>query len=57
MTKKVLVAILALFSLLSAFGADKAQKEKKEVDRLNESAVVLHEILGMPEGIPKRLAE
>jgi lipid-binding SYLF domain-containing protein len=55
MTKKLLVATLALFSLLSAFGADKAEKEKKEADRLNEAAVVLHEILGMPEGIPKDL--
>jgi SH3 domain-containing YSC84-like protein 1 len=55
MTKKAVVVILVMFSLLLAFGADKDQKEKKEVDRLNESAVVLHEILGMPEGIPKDL--
>jgi lipid-binding SYLF domain-containing protein len=52
MTKKLLAATLAMLLVLPAFGEE---KEKKEVDRLNESAVVLKEILGMPEGIPKDL--
>jgi lipid-binding SYLF domain-containing protein len=52
MTKKLLVATLAMLLVLPSFGEE---KEKKEVDRLNESAVVLKEILGMPEGIPKDL--
>jgi lipid-binding SYLF domain-containing protein len=33
------------------------EKVKKEDDRLQESAVVLKEILGMPEGIPKDLLD
>ena len=33
------------------------EKIKKEGDRLQESAVVLKEILGMPEGIPKDLLD
>jgi SH3 domain-containing YSC84-like protein 1 len=52
MTKKLLVVTLAMLLVLPSFGED---KEKKDVDRLNESAVVLDEILGMPEGIPKDL--
>jgi SH3 domain-containing YSC84-like protein 1 len=52
MTKKLLVATLAMLLVLPSFGED---KEKKDVDRLNESAVVLDEILGMPEGIPQDL--
>jgi len=55
MNRKLLVTVLALLFVLPLFGEDKAEKEKKEVDRLNESAVVLKEILGMPEGIPKDL--
>jgi SH3 domain-containing YSC84-like protein 1 len=53
--KKLWVAAVAILLVISAFGEDKAEKEKKETDRLSESAVVLNEILGMPEGIPKDL--
>lgn len=52
MTRKLWVATLAMWLAVPAFAAD---KEKKDVERLNESAVVLKEILGMPEGIPKDL--
>src|SRR5215475_5662002 len=56
MNRKPFVAALAtLLLLLPAFAADKAEKEKKETDRLTESAVVLKEILGMPESIPQDL--
>lgn len=55
--KKLWVTTLAILLVIPAFGADKAEKEKKETDRLNESAVVLKEILGMPEGIPKDLLD
>jgi SH3 domain-containing YSC84-like protein 1 len=55
MNRQLLVAALALVFVIPALGADKAEKEKKEADRLNESAVVLNEILGMPESIPKDL--
>jgi len=47
--------ILALLLVLPAFAEDK--KEMKEDQRLGESAVVLKEILGMPEGIPKDLLD
>jgi len=47
-----------LLLLASAFAADKKEdKDKKEVERLTDSAVVLKEILGMPEGIPKDLLD
>jgi lipid-binding SYLF domain-containing protein len=36
---------------------NKDDKDKKEADRLNESAIVLKEILGMPEGIPEDLLD
>jgi lipid-binding SYLF domain-containing protein len=55
MTKKFCTVALALLLAVSAFAEDKDDKDKKEVDRLNDSAVVLKEILGMPEGIPKDL--
>jgi lipid-binding SYLF domain-containing protein len=55
MNRKLLVSAFAALLLLPLFAADKAEKEKKEEDRLEESAVVLKEILGMPEGIPKDL--
>jgi lipid-binding SYLF domain-containing protein len=54
-----LIALVALVSCV-AFTEDKAKekgKEKKETQRLEESAVVLKEILGMPEGIPKDLLD
>ena len=52
--KKRTIAIVAL-ALLIGIPAFTEEKDKKEVERLNESAVVLKEILGMPEGIPKDL--
>ena len=55
MNRKLLVAALAMLFVIPLFGEDKAEKEKKEADRLAESAVVLKEILGMPESIPKDL--
>jgi len=55
MTRKFCIVALALLLAVSAFAEDKDDKDKKEVDRLNDSAVVLKEILGMPEGIPKDL--
>jgi lipid-binding SYLF domain-containing protein len=55
MTRKLCIVALALLLAVPAFAEDKDDKDKKEVDRLNDSAVVLKEILGMPEGIPKDL--
>jgi SH3 domain-containing YSC84-like protein 1 len=56
MKKKFCLAALVLSIALATFAEDKDQeKDKKEVDRLNESAVVLKEILGMPDSIPKDL--
>jgi lipid-binding SYLF domain-containing protein len=49
------IVALALLLTVPAFAEDKDDKDKKEVDRLNDSALVLKEILGMPEGIPKDL--
>jgi lipid-binding SYLF domain-containing protein len=55
MTRKLCIVALALLLAVPAFAEDKDDKDKKEVDRLNDSALVLKEILGMPEGIPKDL--
>jgi SH3 domain-containing YSC84-like protein 1 len=52
MKTKTFIAVLALLVAIPALAEE---KEKKETERLNESAVVLKEILGMPEGIPKDL--
>jgi SH3 domain-containing YSC84-like protein 1 len=52
MNKKMLVAVLMLACVLPVLGED---KEEKVDDRINNSANVLKEILGMPEGIPKDL--
>ena len=54
--KKFSPVVLMLALLVSAFAADK-KEDKKEVERLTDSAVVLKEILGMPEGIPKDLLD
>ena len=43
--------------VIPALAADEEKKEAKEDQRLNDSAVVLKEILGMPEGIPKDLLD
>jgi len=55
MKKTWFVMVLALLFVLPTFAEDK--KEMKEDQRLGESAVVLKEILGMPEGIPKDLLD
>ena len=55
MNRTFCIVALALLLAVSAFAEDKDDKDKKEVDRLNDSALVLKEILGMPEGIPKDL--
>jgi len=54
MTRKLCMAALTLMLILPALAKDKEQKEDA---RLNESGVVLKEILGMPEGIPKDLLD
>lgn len=56
MKTKLCVAALVLLITLPTFCEEKG-KDKKEVERLNDSAVVLKEILGMPEGIPKDLLD
>jgi len=48
------MAALTLMLILPALAKD---REQKEDTRLNESGVVLKEILGMPEGIPKDLLD
>ncbi|HMK23428.1 MAG TPA: lipid-binding SYLF domain-containing protein [Terriglobales bacterium] len=52
MKKFSVVVVLILLFVLPVLAEDKVQKDE---DRLTESAVVLKEILGMPEGIPKDL--
>ncbi len=49
MKNLVLVAIVMLACLLPMAG------QEKETDRIGESAIVIKEILGMPDGIPKDL--
>jgi SH3 domain-containing YSC84-like protein 1 len=59
--KMTLCIALAFLLAVPVFAEDKKEetkeqkKEQKEVERINESAVVLKEILGMPESIPKDL--
>jgi lipid-binding SYLF domain-containing protein len=57
MKSKLWIASCALLLTLPALGADERKKQAKEDQRLHESAVVLKEILGMPEGIPKDLLD
>ena len=52
--KTIAVALLMVSLAVPMFAEEKI---KKEDDRLKESAVVLNEILGMPEGIPKDLLD
>jgi len=54
MNRKLCTLALTLTLVLPAFAKD---KEEKETTRLEESAVVLKEILGMPESIPKNLLD
>lgn len=51
------IALAILLAIPTAAEDKKEKKEMKEVQRLQESAVVLKEILGMPEGIPKDLLD
>lgn len=57
MKTKLWIVAIALLLVLPALAADEEKKVVKEDQRLNESAVVLKEILGMPEGIPKDLLD
>src|SRR5580704_8731280 len=52
MTNKILVLVLVLACVLPVMAED---KEEKVDDRIAESATVMKEILGMPEGIPRDL--
>ncbi len=52
MKRKILVAAVMLVCVLPLVAAD---KEEKVEDRINNSATVMKEILGMPDGIPKDL--
>lgn len=52
MKRKMLLGALMLVCVLPLLAAD---KEEKVEDRINKSAIVLKEILGMPDGIPKDL--
>lgn len=47
MKKKTLAAVLCLVCAVPVFA------QKREQDRLEDSAAVMKEVLGMPEGIPK----
>jgi SH3 domain-containing YSC84-like protein 1 len=49
MKKRTLLVVLMLTCVLPVFG------QEKEDDRIGESANVMKEILGMPDGIPKDL--
>jgi lipid-binding SYLF domain-containing protein len=51
MKSKVLLVVLMLVCALPMVG------QKKENERINESAIVIKEILGMPDGIPKDLLD
>ena len=55
MKTKMWIALLIVCFAVPFFAEDKEKKEAKEDQRINESAVVLKEILGVPEGIPKDL--
>ena len=55
MKYKLCIALLALSFVAPLFAEDQEKKEAKEDQRIGESAVVLKEILDMPDGIPKDL--
>jgi len=50
--KKIVLLVLLMVSFAAA-----ANAQKKENDRIQESATVIKEILGMPEGIPHDLLD
>src|ERR1700730_10907029 len=51
MKTRMLLVVLMFASVLPAMGAD----EERVEDRIHQSAIVLKEILAMPDGIPKDL--
>ena len=53
--KSRLCIVLIILSFVAPLFAEDPHKEAKEDQRLAESAVVLKEIIGVPEGIPKDL--
>jgi len=53
MNNRILLVILMLACALPLVAEDKEEKIEKINDRINDSAVVIKEILGMPESIPK----
>jgi SH3 domain-containing YSC84-like protein 1 len=55
MKSSLCIALLALSFVAPLFAEDQEKKEAKEDQRISESAVVLKEIIGVPEGIPKDL--
>jgi lipid-binding SYLF domain-containing protein len=55
MKTKIRIVLLVMCLALPLFAKDEEKKVAKEDERLHESAVVLKEIIGMPEGIPKDL--
>ena len=55
MKSSLCIALLALSFVAPLFAEDQEKKEAKEDHRISESASVLKEIIGVPEGIPKDL--
>jgi SH3 domain-containing YSC84-like protein 1 len=55
MKSSLCIALLALSFVAPLFAEDEEKKEAKEDQRISESATVLKEIIGVPEGIPKDL--
>lgn len=56
MKSRLCIALLLALSFVAPlFAEDREKKEAKEDQRISESAVVLKEIIGVPEGIPKDL--
>src|ERR1700747_709549 len=55
MKSSLCIALLALSFVAPLFAEDQEKKEAKENQRISESATVLKEIIGVPEGIPKDL--
>lgn len=53
MNNRILLVVLMLACVLPLVAEDTEEKVEKINDRINDSAVVIKEILGMPESIPK----
>jgi len=53
MNNRILLVVLMLACVLPLVAEDKEEKIEKINDRINDSAIVIKEILGMPESIPK----